>query len=282
MKTLKTIITNGEPAEDFIPAQNVVYAEEKENCYSLDLETTCKKPVTALNRLFRAAYAYIAEHGTQYAMDTMNAWIDEEGKNPQYIAEDGGIISVNLADYGIRWEVEDNDDDTYYAFIIIMKHEEEETEERHEEESLSLSSNDSTPDVENATTTKEIYNAVEYGGPNPIVDKIVGNGLRGYLQRIYSYCKKVLNDFLPEVEMLPMATTSASGYYGKTSMYMFGKAPVYKISLSRKVLNNSTILQAMTTCCHEFAHLTYWDHGKMHATLTKKYLEIVTNSLGGE
>ena len=165
----------------------------------------------------------------------------------------------------------------------------------------STTSNDSTLQTENAMPAMPATPAEETiyqetgtvftdsvfflpdGAPNPIIDKIVDKN-RGYLQRMYSYCKEALKRVLPAVELLPMAATSARGYYGKTSKYVYGKVPVYKISLSRPVLRQSTILQAIETCCHEFAHLSHWHHGLMHAVLTQKYLSIVVNSLteGGE
>ena len=104
------------------------------------------------------------------------------------------------------------------------------------------------------------------------------------MKDVYEMCGKILKeegeiDFLPELKL-----TYAKGYYGKITVGQHipsKKIISIVIKLSRynldcgKLWKKEDINRLILTICHELAHMIYFDHGKDHSRLTRKYVDIV-------
>ena len=112
------------------------------------------------------------------------------------------------------------------------------------------------------------------------------------LRKYYKICAEILKEELPLVP--PMKLTNAKSYRGqitKTIKTFDDKTESYEITIQLSKFNlyasdfcirDEDIEQIIKTICHEFAHLTQWNHSWEHDYLIQKYMRRVVNKIGLE
>lgn len=89
-------------------------------------------------------------------------------------------------------------------------------------------------------------------------------------------------------EIPTLRLTNAKGYYGNISKFRssinqaeyFRFISLSKVSFQERMFNNLRELKEklIETICHEFAHMTFWNHSKEHKALTAHYVQLIKNS----
>lgn len=100
------------------------------------------------------------------------------------------------------------------------------------------------------------------------------------LREYYNLCAEILKEDLTLVP--PMFISNAKTYNGQIEM-IGNRIDCIKLSKynlgSGFALEDEDVEQIVETICHEFAHITIWNHSIEHSNLTRKYIKKVVNKI---
>lgn len=100
---------------------------------------------------------------------------------------------------------------------------------------------------------------------------------------VYYYkSANILKEYLPCIPELKL--TNAKGYYGKIHCKSNNE---FTIKLSKFNLDcgpiewwdKEDVEELIDTISHEFAHMSFWDHGENHSELTNAYKTMILSQL---
>lgn len=99
------------------------------------------------------------------------------------------------------------------------------------------------------------------------------NILTAYYYASYSYLKDYIEE-LPELKL-----TNAKTYYGriykKSGEITAIALSKHNLEVSPALIEQDDIELIVETICHEFAHISHWEHSEEHEELTQAYKNLV-------
>lgn len=109
--------------------------------------------------------------------------------------------------------------------------------------------------------------------------------IKTYISNLYSSIASELQSVLP-TSAPKMAHTSGTKFWGRIRKYTSSGAfldirintPLF-IRLFRQKGFGAFNEKLVDTICHEFAHMTYWNHGGGHILLTDEYTQMILKAV---
>jgi hypothetical protein len=100
------------------------------------------------------------------------------------------------------------------------------------------------------------------------------------IRAYYAAAAYILRKHMPYIPKLKL--TNAKKYYGQIWHTETGyrvDLSSWNLAVNSNLIDRDDIGEIIDTICHEFAHMTHWEHGKDHDELTAAYQRYVQAEL---